>query len=188
MKKYKHQKNINFVKRVLHSEWKMAQMHREDVESVTADKKVSDGGGGGGGGGSSGTQASSFKFNAEAPEFVPQSRAAVPTPQVSPISGYFYPCFHYSDGGGTAVGSQASDWFFVGGGDPAQHPHVHDPAAAFYVPSPAVQFPVNQNSSPSSSLLSDDLRLKIVKQVNTSFISRVIVFLIANVFFYFCVI
>ncbi|XP_013584645.1 PREDICTED: la-related protein 6C [Brassica oleracea var. oleracea] len=147
----------------------MAQMHREDVESVTADKKVSDGGGGGGGGGSSGTQASSFKFNAEAPEFVPQSRAAVPTPQVSPISGYFYPCFHYSDGGGTAVGSQASDWFFVGGGDPAQHPHVHDPAAAFYVPSPAVQFPVNQNSSPSSSLLSDDLRLKIVKQVEYQF-------------------
>lgn len=143
----------------------MAQMHREDVESVT---KVLDGGGrgGGGGGGSSGAQAaSSFKFNAEAPEFVPQSRAAVPAPQVSPISGYFYPCFHYSDGGGTGVvGSQASDWFFV---DPAQHQHVHDPAAAYYVPSPAVQFPVNQNSS--SSLLSDDLRLKIVKQVSYVF-------------------
>lgn len=156
----------------------MAQMQREEVESITKEKKELDGGGGGG---SSGTQASAFKFNAQAPEFVPRSHTTAPTTsQVSPISGYFYPCFHYNGGciggcsggvcggGGTGVGSQSSDWIFVGGGDPSQHQHIHDPAAAFYISNPAVQFPANQNSSSSSkNLLSDDLRLKIVKQVFT---------------------
>ncbi|XP_010507427.1 PREDICTED: la-related protein 6C [Camelina sativa] len=155
----------------------MAQMQREEVASVakeTTEKKLLDGGGG-----SSGAQATSFKFNAQAPEFVPRSHTTAPAPQVSPISGYFYPCFHYNGGciggcgggGGTGVGAQSSDWIYVGGGDPtAQHQHVHDPAAAFYIPNPAVQFPVNQNSSSSSkNLLSDDLRLKIVKQVEYQF-------------------
>ncbi|CAA7052980.1 unnamed protein product [Microthlaspi erraticum] len=160
----------------------MAQMQREDVETVmkeTTEKKELDGGGGG----SSGTQASSFKFNAQAPEFVPRSHTTAPTTsQVSPISGYFYPCFHYNGGciggcsggvcggGGTGVGSQSSDWIYVGGGDPSQHQHLHDPAAAFYISNPAVQFPANQNSSSSSkNLLSEDLRLKIVKQVEYQF-------------------
>lgn len=156
----------------------MAQMQREEVESVTketTEKKLLDEGGG-----SSGTQATAFKFNAQAPEFVPRSHTTAPAPQVSPISGYFYPCFHYNGGciggcggsGGTGVGSQSSDWIYVGGGDPtAQHQHVHDPAAAFYITNPAVQFPANQNSSSSSkNLLSDDLRLKIVKQVLTFYL------------------
>ncbi|KAJ0249133.1 La-related protein 6C [Hirschfeldia incana] len=157
----------------------MAQIQREDVESVTketTEKKILDGGGGGG---SSASQASPFKFNAQAPEFVPRSHTTELTPQVSPISGYFYPCFHYNDlsiggysGGGSAVvGSQSSsDWIFVGGGDTVQHLNIHDPTAAFYVSNPVVQFPTNQNlSSSSKSLLSDDLRLKIVKQVEYQF-------------------
>ncbi|KAL1192274.1 La-related protein 6C [Cardamine amara subsp. amara] len=153
----------------------MAQMQREEVESVTketTEKKLLDGVGG-----SSGAQATAFKFNAQAPEFVPRSHTTAPAPQVSPISGYFYPCFHYNGGciggcggGGTGVGSQSSDWIFVGGGDPAQHQHLQDPAGAFFLSNPAVQFPANQNSSSSSkNLLSDDLRLKIVKQVEYQF-------------------
>ncbi|KAG2315900.1 hypothetical protein Bca4012_066748 [Brassica carinata] len=160
----------------------MAQMQREDVESVTketTEKKILDGGGGGGG--SSASRASSFKFNAQAPEFVPRSHAtALTIPHVSPISGYFYPCFHYNDlsiggcsggGGGAGVGSQStSDWIFVGGGDIVQHQNIHDPTAAFYVSNPVLQFPANQNlSSSSKSLLSEDLRLKIVKQVEYQF-------------------
>ncbi|WZZ42871.1 la-related protein 6C-like [Brassica napus] len=156
----------------------MAQMQREPVESVTketTEKKILDGGGGGG---SSASKASSFKFNAQAPEFVPRSHATALTPQVSPISGYFYPCFHYNElsiggcsgGGGVNGGSQSSDWIFVGGGDPVHHQNIHDPTAAFYVSNPVVQFPANQNlSSSSKSLLSDDLRLKIVKQVEYQF-------------------
>ncbi|CAN8269039.1 unnamed protein product, partial [Cochlearia groenlandica] len=166
----------------------MAQIQREEVESVTKEttenKLLS-----GGGGGSSTAQATGFKFNAQAREFVPRSRTTTAaTPQVSPISGYFYPCFHYNGGcigecggggggGGSAgVGSQAADWIFVaGGGDLAQNQqHLTDPAAAFYISNPAVQFPANQNSSSSSSssamnLISDDLRLKIVKQVEYQF-------------------
>lgn len=153
----------------------MAQMQREPVESVTketTEKKILDGG-------SSASKASSFKFNAQAPEFVPRSHATALTPQVSPISGYFYPCFHYNElsiggcsgGGGVTGGSQSSDWIFVGGGDPVHHQNIHDPTAAFYVSNPVVQFPANQNlSSSSKSLLSDDLRLKIVKQVLTFFV------------------
>ncbi|KAG2294452.1 hypothetical protein Bca52824_041121 [Brassica carinata] len=59
----------------------MAQMQREPVESVTketTEKKMLDGGGGGG---SSASKASSFKFNAQAPEFVPRSHATALTPQ-----------------------------------------------------------------------------------------------------------
>ncbi|KAJ4897828.1 La-related protein 6C [Raphanus sativus] len=157
----------------------MAQIQRDDVESVTketTEKKILDGGRGGG---SSASQASSFKFNAQAPEFVPRSHTTALTPQVSPISGYFYPYFHYNDlsiggysggGGGSGVDSYSSDWIFVGGGDTVQHQDIHDPTAAFYVSNPVVQFPANQNlSSSSKSLLSDDLRLKIVKQVEYQF-------------------
>ncbi|OAP02513.1 LARP6c [Arabidopsis thaliana] len=156
----------------------MAQMQREEVESVTTEKKRLDGGGG-----SSGAQATAFKFNAQAPEFVPRSHTTAPAPQVSPVSGYFYPCFHYNGGciggcgggvcggGGTGVGTQSSDWIYVGGGDPtAQHQHVHDPAAAFYISNPAVQFPASQNSSSSSkNLLSDDKCFNFLEQVEYQF-------------------
>lgn len=79
----------------------------------------------------------SFKFNAQAPEFVPRSQAQMP------ISGYFYPCFHFIGGSG------GSDWFYVGDQEPVQL--IADSGVA----------------SPTSpkNFLNDDLRHKIIKQV-----------------------
>ncbi|KAG9440718.1 hypothetical protein H6P81_020883 [Aristolochia fimbriata] len=82
----------------------------------------------------------SFKFNAEAPEFVPRAQ-----PQV-PLSGYFYPCFHFIGGG--------SDWFYVGDQEPVQ-----------MIASP--QLPSIPH--PPKHILSEDLRQKIVKQVEYQF-------------------
>lgn len=79
-----------------------------------------------------------FKFNAQAPEFVPRSQTQMP------ISGYYYPCFHYL--GGT-VG--ASDWIFVGDQEPV-----------YVISNPNVTLP---NSS--KNVLTDDLKQKIIKQV-----------------------
>ncbi|XWS39990.1 hypothetical protein CRYUN_Cryun18bG0101800 [Craigia yunnanensis] len=59
-----------------------------------------------------------------------------------PISGYYYSCFHYL---GSAAGS---DWFFVGDQEPA----------AYLIP----------NCS-SKNVLTDDLRQKIIKQVEYQF-------------------
>lgn len=87
----------------------------------------------------------SFKFNAQAPEFIPRSQAQVP------ISGYFYPCFHFIGGGGGG-----SDWFYVGDQEPVQ-----------LIADSGVAGPTN---SPKN-LLSDDLRQKIIKQVFTNMLS-----------------
>ncbi|KAF5727238.1 la-related protein 6C [Tripterygium wilfordii] len=92
----------------------------------------------------SSSSSSSFKFNAQAPEFVPKSHAS-PTTQM-PISGYFYPCFHYLGGTGCS-----SDWFFV---------DDQEPATTFFIANPDVDV----NSNCSNNVLNDDLRLKIVKQ------------------------
>ncbi|GKV21263.1 hypothetical protein SLEP1_g31257 [Rubroshorea leprosula] len=85
-----------------------------------------------------------FKFNAQAPEFVPRSHAQMP------ISGYFYPCFHYLGGGA------GSDWLFVG--------DDQDPAA-YLLSNPNMSIP---NCS-SKNVLTDDLRQKVVKQVEYQF-------------------
>nr|XP_023898664.1 la-related protein 6C [Quercus suber] len=55
------------------------------------------------------TSSVSFRFNAQAPEFVPRSQTQMP------ISGYVYPCFHFL--GGTA--GCGSNLFYVGDQDPA---------------------------------------------------------------------
>ncbi|XP_023898664.2 la-related protein 6C [Quercus suber] len=55
------------------------------------------------------TSSVSFRFNAQAPEFVPRSQTHMP------ISGYVYPCFHFL--GGTA--GCGSNLFYVGDQDPA---------------------------------------------------------------------
>lgn len=89
----------------------------------------------------------SFKFNAQAPEFVPRSHTQMP------MSGYFYPYFRYL--GGSTSGS---DWFFVGDQEPA----------AFFISNPSVSLPYAKSSS-SKSILSDDLRLKIIKHVEYQF-------------------
>ncbi|XVF45191.1 hypothetical protein PTKIN_Ptkin02bG0185200 [Pterospermum kingtungense] len=98
--------------------------------------------GSGSGGGSSNSV--TFKFNAHAPEFVPRSHTQMP------ISGYYYPCFHYL--GGAASGS---DWFFVGDQEPA----------AYLISNPNLSIP---NCS-SKNVLTNDLRQKIIKQVEYQF-------------------
>ncbi|XVE93316.1 hypothetical protein REPUB_Repub01dG0181100 [Reevesia pubescens] len=96
------------------------------------------------GGSSSGSSnAVTFKFNAHAPEFVPRSHTQMP------ISGYYYPCFHYLGG------ASASDWFFVGDQEPA----------AYLISNPNLSIP---NCS-SKNVLADDLRQKIIKQVEYQF-------------------
>lgn len=97
----------------------------------------------------------SFKFNAQAPEFVPRSHTQMP------MSGYFYPYFRYL--GGSTSGS---DWFFVGDQEPA----------AFFISNPSVSLPYAKSSS-SKSILSDDLRQKIIKQVHSPLLSSLISFL-----------
>ncbi|KAK9287378.1 hypothetical protein L1049_015796 [Liquidambar formosana] len=85
----------------------------------------------------------SFKFNAQAPEFVPRSHTQMP------ISGYFYPYVHILGGGGVG----GSDWFYVGDQDP-----IH------FVSNPNVALP-----NCSNNLLTDNLQQKIIKQVEYQF-------------------
>ncbi|KAF6143511.1 hypothetical protein GIB67_029680 [Kingdonia uniflora] len=84
----------------------------------------------------------SFKFNAQAPAFVPRTQ-----PQV-PISGYIYPYIHY-----LGCGNVGSNWYYVSEQEP-----VH------FVPNTNVSAP----SSPKHCL-SDDMTDKIVKQVEYQF-------------------
>ncbi|GAU31813.1 hypothetical protein TSUD_58140 [Trifolium subterraneum] len=84
---------------------------------------------------------SSFKFNAQAPEFVPRSHSQIP------ISGYYYPCFQIIGGSGE------SDWFYVGDQDPSCL------IANASVPPPNC----------SKNVLNPDLQQKIVKQVEYQF-------------------
>ncbi|KAL5705114.1 hypothetical protein ACHQM5_023457 [Ranunculus cassubicifolius] len=89
------------------------------------------------------------KLNVHAPEFVPRSQPPQVTP---PVSGYYYPCFHFL--GGSGSGATGSNWLYVGGDQ--------DP----------VQFFTNSNIAMpnySKNFLSDDLRQKIVKQVEFQF-------------------
>lgn len=82
--------------------------------------------------------AASFKFNAQAPEFVPRSHSQMP------ISGYFYPCFQILGGAGS------SDWFYVGDQDPT----------SYLIPSTNLALP-----NCPKNILTHDLQLKIIKQV-----------------------
>ncbi|KAH9695715.1 hypothetical protein WN943_024504 [Citrus x changshan-huyou] len=93
---------------------------------------------------SSSSASAPFKFNVQAPEFVPRSHTQMP------ISGYYYPCFQYI--GGTATGS--ADWIFVGDQEPV-----------YVISSPSVAMPSNT----SKNVLTDDLRAKIIKQVEYQF-------------------
>ncbi|CAB4320705.1 unnamed protein product [Prunus armeniaca] len=85
----------------------------------------------------------SFKFNAQAPEFVPRSHTQMP------ISGYFYPCFHF-------LGESASpDWFYIG-----------DQELPPYLISNNPNIPL---ANRSKNALPDDLQQKIIKQVEYQF-------------------
>ncbi|KAL5540673.1 hypothetical protein UlMin_042865 [Ulmus minor] len=113
----------------------MAQAHREEKSQealeMEAKEKKSD---------------FSFRFNAQAPEFVPRSQTQVP------ISGYFYPCFHFL--GGAGAGAAAPEWFYVG--------ETEQPS--YWISNPSVSHP---NSS--KNVLSHDLQQKIIKQVEYQF-------------------
>ncbi|XP_004292453.1 PREDICTED: la-related protein 6C [Fragaria vesca subsp. vesca] len=86
--------------------------------------------------------AASFKFNAQAPEFVPRSHTQVP------ISGYFYPCFHF-------LGDTASpDWFYIG--DQELPPYL-------------ISNPNIPTTNRSKNVLPDELQHKIIKQVEYQF-------------------
>ncbi|CAK9150798.1 unnamed protein product [Ilex paraguariensis] len=87
------------------------------------------------------TSSSAFKFNAQAPEFVPRSHTQIPIP------GYYYPCFHYLDG------SDGSDWIYVG-----------DQELVPSVTNPNVSVP-----NCSKDVLTEDLKQKIIKQVEYQF-------------------
>lgn len=80
-----------------------------------------------------------FKFNVQAPEFVPSSYTQMP------ISGYFYPCFHY------IAGNDGADWLYVGNQDSLQL--VSPPSS------------IITNNCTSKDVLTDELKQKIIKQV-----------------------
>ncbi|XP_076949111.1 la-related protein 6C-like [Bidens hawaiensis] len=91
-----------------------------------------------------------FKFNAQAPEFVPSS----PSTQ-SPVSGYFYPYFSYMGMGGND-GSGSGDWIYAGVGDQDQQMHVFTNPSFLH-------------TNCSKNVLTQDLQQKIVKQVEYQF-------------------
>ncbi|KAL5054071.1 hypothetical protein RYX36_034753 [Vicia faba] len=107
----------------------MAQATREEKVHDNQEKDVQE------------TSNSSFKFNVQAPEFVPRSHSQMP------ISGYYYPCFQIIGGSGEP------DWFYVGDQDPS-----------CLIPSATLPPP----SSPKN-VLNPDLQQKIVKQVEYQF-------------------
>ena len=85
--------------------------------------------------------ASSFRFNAHAPEFVSRSHAQMP------ISGYYYSCFQVLGAG--------SDWFYLGD---------HQDPTSCWIPGSNLALP-----NCSKNMLTHDLQLKIIKQVEYQF-------------------
>ncbi|KAM7474924.1 hypothetical protein LguiB_022167 [Lonicera macranthoides] len=85
-----------------------------------------------------------FKFNAQAPEFVPGSHTQMP------VSGYFYPYFQYLGGG-----SSGSDWIYVGRDQDSIHLASSTPNVLI--------------SNYSTDVPSDDLQQKIIRQVEYLF-------------------
>ncbi|KAF7840871.1 la-related protein 6C [Senna tora] len=89
-----------------------------------------------------------FKFNIEAPEFVPRSHTQMP------ISGYFYPCFQFLGGAGD------SDWYYS----------VDDQEIATPMPTTTCSVPSTEvMPNCSKNVLTQDLQQKIVKQVEYQF-------------------
>ncbi|KAG6709626.1 hypothetical protein I3842_06G141900 [Carya illinoinensis] len=87
----------------------------------------------------------SFKFNARAREFVPRSYTQMPA------SAYFYPGFNFL---GRSIGG-GSDWLFVGYQEPP----------AYLISNPDVVAPRYR----TKTVLTDDLKQKIIKQVEYQF-------------------
>ncbi|PON49188.1 Lupus La protein [Parasponia andersonii] len=86
------------------------------------------------------TNSTGFRFNARAPEFVPRSQTQMP------VSGYFYPCFHFPD------------WVYAGD---------HEPPS-YWVSGPNTT-PTATAPTCSKNVLPDELQHKIIKQVEYQF-------------------
>lgn len=86
-----------------------------------------------------------FKFNVQAPEFVPSSYNNATTTAQMPVSGYFYPCFHYIAGN-----DAGADWLYVGNQDSLQ----------------LVSSPSSVITNYSKDVLTAELKQKIIKQVS----------------------
>ncbi|KAI3915722.1 hypothetical protein MKW92_022705 [Papaver armeniacum] len=90
-----------------------------------------------------------FKFNVHAPEFVPRTQ---PQPQQQqtqmPISGYIYPCIHF-----LGSSSNGSDWYYVADQETIQ-----------LIPNSS-----NITQRHSKNFLTEDIRHKIIKQVEYQF-------------------
>ncbi|KAL8116212.1 hypothetical protein AgCh_022636 [Apium graveolens] len=92
-----------------------------------------------------------FKFNVQAPEFVPSSfnNNTTNTTAQMPVSGYFYPCFHYISGNDAG----AADWLYVGNQDSLQ----------------LVSSPSSVITNYSKDVLTPELKQKIIKQAEYQF-------------------
>lgn len=82
--------------------------------------------------------AAAFRFNADAPEFVPRPPAPVP------ISGYFVPCFPFIGG------ANGGDWIFLGDQDALSLVSNSNPTSPPHQP---------------KTVLTEELQRKILKQV-----------------------
>ncbi|XP_016508722.1 la-related protein 6C-like [Nicotiana tabacum] len=82
----------------------------------------------------------SFKFNVQAPEFVPRSHTTT-----TPMSSYFYPYFQYLSGG-----TATSDWLYVG-----------DQDTISYVPNQSF----SAMGQSQKDVLPEEVKNKIIKQV-----------------------
>ncbi|XP_041993573.1 la-related protein 6C-like [Salvia splendens] len=121
----------------------MAQMNEHEYarEKEDSERRSSSSGGGGSG---------SFKFNVEAPEFVPAPAA--------PITGYFYPCFPSMDGG-------TGSWIYV------SDPEMAIPLAVQPRPNgkAAASAHISPHHHPKEAVLSEELKQKIIKQAEYMF-------------------
>ncbi|CAI9104381.1 OLC1v1003039C1 [Oldenlandia corymbosa var. corymbosa] len=91
-------------------------------------------------------QDASFRFNVDAPEFVPRPPAPVP------ISGYFVPCFPFMGTGGNG-----GDWIFLGEQD------------ALSLVSNSKSNSAVHNQQPKTAVLTEELQRKILKQMEYQF-------------------
>ncbi|KAL1826224.1 hypothetical protein DCAR_0205379 [Daucus carota subsp. sativus] len=102
-----------------------------------------------GGSSSSNNTSVPFKFNVQAPEFVPSAyNNNSNSPTHMPVSGYFYPCFHYISGN-----DGAADWVYVGDQDSLQ----------------LVSSPPPEITNYAKDVLTAELKQKIIKQAEYQF-------------------
>ena len=109
-----------------------------------------------------------FRFNAEAPEFVPRSQSMSPTTSV-PVSGYFYPCYHFL--GGSHSANSSADWIFIEDQHEPTPPPPQASSINYWITNPNNNSNDNNNNkslpncSKKINAIPDDLQHKIIKQV-----------------------